>query len=214
MERYNTVFEEKSEQIVEKRSRFIAHIAHIETVEEATEFISRKKSEFWDAKHNVSAFWVNEGNITRSSDDGEPHSTAGKPVLETIVGNDLRDVCIVVTRYFGGVLLGTGGLVRAYQSAAAKVIEASEIFTMSACQTADVICDYSQYDMLRSFFESESIKISNTVFDSRITVSFGVGLEKFQSFKNNLIEKFNGKISVFEKEIKIFPQKIKENGVF
>ena len=111
---YKTVAREASDEFVEKRSRFIGYVKPVKTEEEAVAFINQKRSEHWDARHNVYAYSLREGNIKRYSDDGEPSGTAGMPVLDVIVKNEIYDVCVVVTRYFGGVLLGTGGLVRAY----------------------------------------------------------------------------------------------------
>ena len=105
-------------EIVEKKSRFIANVAAVESLEEATEFIESVKKKYWDARHNCSAFVIGEQNqITRCSDDGEPSGTAGRPMLEVLLGSEIHNVAVVVTRYFGGVLLGTGGLVRAYTKA-------------------------------------------------------------------------------------------------
>lgn len=105
-------------EIVEKKSRFIASVAAVESLEEATEFIESVKKKYWDARHNCSAFVIGDQNqITRCSDDGEPSGTAGRPMLEVLLGSEIHNVAVVVTRYFGGVLLGTGGLVRAYTKA-------------------------------------------------------------------------------------------------
>ena len=119
MRKHRAVFQGGRGEIVEKKSRFIAHVQAVETVEEAQEFIEAVKKKYWDARHNCSAFSVGEQNpLTRCSDDGEPGGTAGKPILEVIQGSGICNIAIVVTRYFGGTLLGTGGLVRAYTEAA------------------------------------------------------------------------------------------------
>ena len=111
---YSTVFSETKTEYVEKRSRFIATLRHCETEEEANAFLEEMRSKYWDARHNCFAYSVNEGKLRRFSDDGEPHGTAGKPMLDVITGSGITNIAVVVTRYFGGVLLGTGGLVRAY----------------------------------------------------------------------------------------------------
>ena len=115
---YKTVQKSSNDEFVEKRSRFIGYCTPVKSEQEAVDFINAKRSEHWNATHNVYAYSLREGNIKRYSDDGEPSGTAGMPVLEVITNNDVFDVCIVVTRYFGGVLLGTGGLVRAYSKGA------------------------------------------------------------------------------------------------
>ncbi|MBQ1830507.1 MAG: YigZ family protein, partial [Ruminococcus sp.] len=124
---YKTVAREASDEFVEKRSRFIGYVKPVKTEEEAVAFINQKRSEHWDARHNVYAYSLREGNIKRYSDDGEPSGTAGMPVLDVIVKNEIYDVCVVVTRYFGGVLLGTGGLVRAYSQGSKIALESGGI---------------------------------------------------------------------------------------
>jgi len=115
---YKTVSKEGTAEIVEKKSRFIASVKPVSTEEEALEFVSQVKAKYRDARHNVYAYVVTENNISRFTDDGEPSGTAGAPVLDVILKEGLTDVAIVVTRYFGGTLLGTGGLVRAYGKSA------------------------------------------------------------------------------------------------
>ena len=115
---YKTVYRGGTAEIVEKKSRFIAHSAHVESEEEALAFIEQIKKQYWDARHNCHAFSVGVTNETaRCSDDGEPAQTAGKPMLDVLMGQQLKNTVVVVTRYFGGTLLGTGGLVRAYSAA-------------------------------------------------------------------------------------------------
>ena len=115
-------------EIVEKKSRFIAYLAKCESEEEATDFIEKIKKKHWDARHNCSALVIGDSaQLTRCSDDGEPAGTAGRPMLEVLLGSGVRNVAVVVTRYFGGVLLGTGGLVRAYSQAVKEALAASKI---------------------------------------------------------------------------------------
>ena len=126
--RMKTVYKGGSAEIIEKKSRFIADVAPVKSEEEAAAFIAEVKKRYWDCRHNCSAFVIGEnGQLSRCSDDGEPSGTAGRPILDVITGSGLTDICIVVSRYFGGTLLGTGGLVRAYSGAARAGIEASEI---------------------------------------------------------------------------------------
>lgn len=122
MESYITVSGESVGEYSEKRSRFIATLRHTETEEQAAAFLAEMRSKYWDARHNCYAYSMSGGTLKRFSDDGEPHGTAGKPILDIIDGSGLTDIMIVVTRYFGGVLLGTGGLVRAYSAAAREAV--------------------------------------------------------------------------------------------
>ncbi len=123
---YKTVRAAASGELTEKRSRFIGYCKPVSTEEEATAFIASIRSRHWDARHNVYAYSLREGNLRRYSDDGEPSGTAGMPVLDVLQKSGVTDVCVVVTRYFGGVLLGTGGLVRAYSQAARLGLNAAQ----------------------------------------------------------------------------------------
>ena len=127
MKEYKTVEFENSDEFIEKKSKFIGYVKPVKTQEEATEFINKIKSKHWDATHNVYAYVLQENNIQRYSDDGEPSGTAGVPVLDVILKSNLVDVCVVVTRYFGGTLLGAGGLVRAYSHGSKIAVEAGNI---------------------------------------------------------------------------------------
>ncbi len=124
---YKILYEGGVGEIVEKKSRFIATTRPVETEEEAFGFIEEMKKKYWDATHNCSAFVLGErGEICRCSDDGEPSQTAGRPMLDVLLGEEIRNICVVVTRYFGGTLLGTGGLVRAYSGAVKAGLENSQ----------------------------------------------------------------------------------------
>lgn len=142
---YKTVCGESAGEITVERSRFIAAVAHVESEEQAAEFIAQKRARYHDAKHNCFAYNLQNG-ISRYGDDGEPHGTAGKPMLDIINGLELYDTAVVVTRYFGGVLLGTGGLVRAYSSAAKLAAENAEIALMQPCTQYKICCAYSDFD--------------------------------------------------------------------
>ena len=136
MKEYRTVSQEAKEEFTEKRSRFIGWIKPVKTEEEAIEYINAIKSQHWDAKHNVYAYSLREGQISRYSDDGEPQGTAGVPVLEVLTHSGVTDAVIVVTRYFGGILLGTGGLVRAYSHAASIALKSAGVVIMRPCHQA------------------------------------------------------------------------------
>ncbi len=140
---YKTVTEECVAEITEKKSRFIATLRHVETSEEATEFINEMRAKYWDATHNVYAYVLLDGNIKRYSDDGEPSGTSGIPSLNVLEGEGLFNTAVVITRYFGGTLLGTGGLVRAYSGAVKNVISNSRVVERRLCNIIKCTCAYN-----------------------------------------------------------------------
>ena len=133
MESYRTVRNEGCGEYEVKRSRFLCYAAPVRSQDEAAAFIAASKQKHWDARHNCSAYILREGGVKRFSDDGEPQGTAGMPILDVLEKSEVTDVCVVITRYFGGILLGAGGLVRAYSHSAALALEAGEIITMVKC---------------------------------------------------------------------------------
>ena len=141
---YQTIAHEAAQEFVERRSRFIGYAKPVRTEEEALAFLEEIRTRHWDATHNVFAYSLRQGNLRRYSDDGEPQGTAGVPVLDVLQKSGVTDAVLVVTRYFGGVLLGAGGLVRAYSHAASLALQAGEVITMQLCKTARVMCDYNQ----------------------------------------------------------------------
>lgn len=150
-----------SEEIVEKKSRFIANLIHVESQEEAEENIKLIKKKYHDAKHNCFAYLVYEGDsiIKKFSDDGEPGGTAGGPMMEIIEKSNLGNVLIVVTRYFGGILLGTGGLVRAYSEALKKAIESATLVTLQPGYEARIKTNYSDFEKLKYYCNKNNLKI-------------------------------------------------------
>lgn len=202
MQNYITVAKESTGQYEEKRSKFIATLRPVETEEEAVSFVKEMKTKYWDARHNVYAY-VLKGSNARFSDDGEPHSTAGKPVLDIITGRGLSNVCIVITRYFGGILLGTGGLVRAYSEATKAAIDNSEIIEMGLLGQFSTVCDYQQYNRIVPFIENAGGTVTDTDFSEGVTVKFTLRDEKKDEFNRSLIDAFAGRLSLTE-EGKIF----------
>ena len=162
---YKTVLENASDEFVEKRSRFIGYCKPVKTEQEAIDFINEKRSEHWNATHNVYAYSLREGNIKRYSDDGEPSGTAGMPVLDVIVKNEIFDVVVVVTRYFGGVLLGTGGLVRAYSHGSKIAVEAAKPVIMQNCLVCEARCAYNQYGKVSSLIIGVGAAVDDTVYE-------------------------------------------------
>ena len=151
---YKTAAGEAVAELTEKRSRFIGHCAPCEGEAAALDFVARIKALHKTATHNVWAWTVRQDNLQRYTDDGEPQGTAGLPVLDCLLGRGLTDTAIVVTRYFGGTLLGKGGLVRAYSAAAAAAIEAAGIAVMASCATIKLSCPYTDYERVLRLLES------------------------------------------------------------
>lgn len=205
---FKTIIGENVAELTEKRSRFIATIKHVESEEEAVAFINEIKAKYWDARHNVYAYVLNDNNLVRFSDDGEPHGTAGKPVLDVIAGRELKNVAIVVTRYFGGILLGTGGLVRAYSSAAILAADSADISQMVECSVADVTCDYSQYDRLKKILDESGAVILDTVFENDIKISFYIDSSEFTKLNDKLTDVFYGNLSAKQVNLQFYPIKI------
>lgn len=195
MEGYKTIKNECSAEIEVKRSKFIATLCHVETENEATEFINRQRKKYWDAKHNVYAFIIRQNGTKRFSDDGEPHSTAGLPVTEVIEGFGITDVAAVVTRYFGGILLGTGGLVRAYSEAVSEALKSAEVVTVLPAKRFKIICDYTQFDVLSKVLNDNKAKIISTDFSDKIEVSAAIPSTDFDNLKAKCVDVFCGKIA-------------------
>lgn len=193
MQEYKTVEKEASDFFIEKKSKFIGYAKPIKTQEDALEFISKIKSKHWDATHNVYAYVLRENNIQRYSDDGEPSGTAGVPVLDVMLKESLVDVCVVATRYFGGTLLGAGGLVRAYSHTSKIALEAAGIITMAQCSIMSAEVDYSFYDRLNILLSDFSAVILNTSFSDKVCVEFSVKENIVDLLNEKLIDVSNGK---------------------
>lgn len=181
-------------EIEEKKSRFIAHVAAVSSEEEALAFIEAKKKQFWDARHNCYAYILGEQAQTmRFSDDGEPSGTAGKPILEVLVGSGIRNLAVVVTRYFGGTLLGTGGLVRAYTKAAQAGLAASEISTMCYGYELTIVTDYNGIGKIQYLMGSRGISTEETDYAEQVTVRIKVSYEDKEAVINEITEATAGK---------------------
>ena len=196
MQEYKTVEKEASDFFIEKKSKFIGYAKPVKTQEEAVEFISEIKSKHWDATHNVYAYVLRENNIQRYSDDGEPSGTAGVPVLDVILKENLVDVCVVATRYFGGTLLGAGGLVRAYSHTSKIALEAAGIITMAQCSIMSAEVDYSFYDRLNILLPDFSAVILDTSFSDKVCVEFSVKENTVDLLNAKLIDVSNGKYAL------------------
>lgn len=196
MQEYKTVEKEANDFFIEKKSKFIGYAKPVKTQEEAVEFISEIKSKHWDATHNVYAYVLRENNIQRYSDDGEPSGTAGVPVLDVMLKENLVDVCVVATRYFGGTLLGAGGLVRAYSHTSKIALEAAGIITMAQCSIMSAEVDYSFYDRLNILLSDFSAVILDTSFSDKVCVEFSVKENTVDLLNAKLIDVSNGKYAL------------------
>lgn len=191
---YITVSEFATDSFIEKRSEFIGYICPVSTNDEAVNFINRIKSEHRKAKHNVYAYILRKDNISRYSDDGEPQGTAGMPVLEVLKKRGLTDVCVVVTRYFGGILLGGGGLVRAYSHAASLACDAAHIMDMRLCHRLKISADYGMYGKISYLLPAfDTITVSSD-FGSDVTLEILVLSEKLEELRKELNEVTNGSV--------------------
>lgn len=191
---YRTVRHAGEDEFVEKRSRFIGYISPVTTEDEALEFISKIKSKHWDATHNVYAYILRENSIRRYSDDGEPQGTAGVPVLDVLQKEELFDVCVVVTRYFGGTMLGAGGLVRAYSKGAKIAVNSGEICNIMECDEIEVDCDYGRYGLISKIIPKYKIKIKNSEFLENVKLSLIVALGDSENFISEVVDSTAGDI--------------------
>ena len=204
MQSFKTIKGETVFEFTEKRSKFIATLIHVESEEEACDFIAKMRNKYWDARHNVFAYTLSENNLKRFSDDGEPHGTAGKPVLDVIDGAELKNVAVVVTRYFGGILLGTGGLVRAYSAAVQGAVSNAEIKTMTNCREIEIICDYGMFDFLSNHLKDIHGGILSTDFTSEVSTLAYIDELEADSLIAKLNDVFNGKINIIKKDCKFY----------
>ena len=195
MANYLTVDKQSDYTFIEKKSRFIGYIKPCQTENEAIDFINTIKKKHSDARHNVYAYVLRENNKQRYSDDGEPQGTGGLPVLEVLTKKGLTDVCVVVTRYFGGILLGTGGLTRAYSEGCKGAVKQSGIVEMSECDCFFVECDYGFYNTLQSLFIKFDVQIENSQFSDTVQLDCYIKTEKFNKLTEELNEKFSAKIA-------------------
>ncbi len=200
MEKYKTVKEYAECEIVEKKSRFIGYICPVSTEKEALSFISKISKMNWDATHNVYAYKVNEGNISRCSDDGEPAKTAGAPILDVIEKEELTDLCVVVTRYFGGTLLGTGGLVKAYSKAGKDVINVSGIVTKQLSVKFVVSIPYHLLGKYENEFKNYDVIILEKEFSDTVDILGICKDDKFDVLNKKISEISGGQFLLIETE--------------
>ena len=193
------IYEGGSGEIEEKKSRFIANIVPVTTEEEAVEYINAMKKKYWDARHNCFVYSIGMNReFTRCSDDGEPSGTAGAPMLNILQGSNLCNIIVIVTRYFGGILLGTGGLVRAYSDATKKAIQKSELLFQKDGFEIELETDYSNLENFKYYCKSNDINIINIDYSENIRIKIEMEKEKKDIFLKNIEEQEINKIRIVE----------------
>ena len=192
---FYTIKENNTEEIIEKKSKFIANLFYVETVKQAENLIKETKKKYHDARHNCIAYRIveNESIIEKSSDDGEPSGTAGRPMLDVILGEDIYNVAVVVTRYFGGVLLGTGGLVRAYSKAVQEGFRESRIIEKKHGICLTVTTDYTGIGKIQYIAGERSLPILDSEYTDRVVLKLLVPVQEIGSVENAITEGTNGR---------------------
>ncbi|MBD5129391.1 MAG: YigZ family protein [Ruminococcaceae bacterium] len=197
---YKTIAERCEARFIEKKSEFIGYLAPVETEEQAVEFINEIRAMHRKATHNCYAYILRENSAARHSDDGEPSGTAGVPIYEVLRKEGLTDVACVVTRYFGGVLLGAGGLVRAYTRGAKDAVGAARIKVMALAEQFEISVDYSLYGKLPQIFAEYDVRTVSEEFADIVKITIYVREELSEKLKEKLIDSCNGKIVVESKQ--------------
>lgn len=186
--KYRTVKENNRAEVIEKKSKFIGQIFYVSNKEQADSIIEEIKKKYYDARHNCYSYNIYDETknkvISKSSDDGEPAGTAGAPIMSVINGNNLINVLIVVTRYFGGILLGTGGLVRAYKQASEKVIEQSKLYKYEQGYEIEVLIDYKSWDKFNYYCKNNKINIINIEYLEKIKCVFEIPIVYFDELSS------------------------------
>lgn len=202
---YRALYTGGQGEITEKKSRFIATTFPVESEEDALTQIEAMKKKYWDARHNCYAYVIGERQeLQRASDDGEPQGTAGRPILEVLLGEEVHNVLVVVTRYFGGTLLGTGGLVRAYTQATHAGLSASCIIEKEHGQKLSLFTDYNGVGKIQYILGQNQISVLDSVYGADVTMEVVVPLEKKERVIKELVESTSGKIRYEEGDNVIF----------
>lgn len=199
---------EAADEFIEKKSRFIGHIFKVQSAEEAAGIIKQMQKKYWDASHNVYAYIVEEGRVMRYSDDGEPQGTGGMPVLEVLKREELYDVLCVVTRYFGGVLLGAGGLTRAYAKGAKIAVDAAGIAVMRPYRFATLRCPYAMLETVRAQFARQEVEETATDYAEEVTLTLCMAQDRFESYQASLTELSGGTLKAEPGEVQLFAKRL------
>lgn len=204
LEQYKTVYEGGESEIIEKKSRFIATVRPVESEEEALAFLDEMRKKYWDARHNCYVYSIGMNReFTRCSDDGEPSGTAGRPMLDVILGEDIYNVAVVVTRYFGGVLLGTGGLVRAYSKAVQEGLAASKIILKQKGITLRITTDYTGIGKIQYIAGERNIPVLDSEYTDKVVMKLLVPAQDVGSVQKAITEGTNGKAGI-EKDRELY----------
>lgn len=206
--RYKTVSRESETLLVEKKSKFISHVMPVDNEPDALAYLNKIRSQYPDARHNVYAYVIDENNIFRYSDDGEPSGTAGMPVLDTIRKARLVDVVVVVTRYFGGTLLGTGGLVHTYSASARQGLEASGIIVRMMCDVVSVSLDYNMAGKLQHKIASEGLLLEDTIYGENVELVICSPQEETERLISEITDLTNGRAQCTVTDRKYINQEI------
>lgn len=194
LEKYKTLLEGGTGEIVEKKSRFIATVRLVESEEEALSFIEETRKKYWDARHNCYVYSVGKNReYTRCSDDGEPSGTAGRPMLDVILGEDIYNVAVVVTRYFGGILLGTGGLVRAYSKAVQEGLRSSRIIEKQYGISLEITTDYTGIGKIQYIAGERKLPILDSEYTDKVILRLLVPSQEVESVQKAVTEGTNGR---------------------
>lgn len=203
------IYENGCGEIEEKKSRFIAHVYRIASEEEAILIINKVKKQYWDARHNCYAYVLGQdARLQRFSDDGEPQGTAGKPILDIIMKSGIYDCLIIVTRYFGGTLLGTGGLIRAYQAASKEGLANSTVLAVTQGIHAEIDADYNSIGKIQYICAEMGMDILKTEYTENVHIEVIAEGEIYSQFVQKITDAFSGRISV----VKIGQQKFGKSG--
>lgn len=201
MDEWLSLYKGGNGEIIEKKSRFIASIEVVKSQEEASEFINSIKKKYWDAKHNCSAFVIgDDGEMTRCSDDGEPSGTAGRPMLEVLKGEKITNICVVVTRYFGGVLLGTGGLVRAYQAAVKEGLANCSVLKRIKGYALKVSCDYSDLAKIQFLCKQNDYYLGEIDYGQNVVMQIIIPIESFDALSASLMDATSARAGIDDKQ--------------
>ena len=190
---YKTIKEQSQSLLIEKKSKFIANVKPVDNEDDAIAFLNEMRSNYSDATHNVYAYVIDENNIFRYSDDGEPSGTAGMPVLDAIRKAGIVDAVVVVTRYFGGTLLGTGGLVHTYGASAKMGLEASKIVVRRLCDIISVKVDYSMLGKIQHEIMSKGYMLEDTIYEDDVTFIISCPIDETDSITNDFINMTNAR---------------------
>ncbi len=201
IEQYRTVDVDGTGEVIEKKSRFICNLHYVESEEEAIAYIDSLKKQYWDARHNCYAYIIGkDGSTLRCSDDGEPSGTAGRPMLEVLKNEGLTNVVAVVTRYFGGTLLGTGGLLRAYTQAVLEGIKNACLCDMQLVQVIHIVIDYESVGKVKYCLASRGISCMDEEYGQNVAMQIAVPVCMTKAICNELTEVTNGRIKMEEKD--------------